>query len=96
VILFPQDRVEETALTPKKTYSYQGRQIPGESVSFESASEPFNVYKLSDGTEVKLKVVLLDAVRLDEYSDNGEPLYQFQFQQIIGINAPEQLKRKAQ
>jgi hypothetical protein len=35
---------------------------------------------LADGTEVKVKMVLLNAARLDEFNEQGEPVYQFQFQ----------------
>jgi hypothetical protein len=88
--------MEDDALTPKKMYVHEGRQIPGQSIPFESGSEPFTLYKLDDGTQVKLKVVLLDVARLDDYNAQGEPIYQFQFQQIIGVVAPDALKRKAQ
>jgi hypothetical protein len=83
-------------LTPKKTYPYLGRQVPGQPVEFEPTSEPWSQYKLADGTELKVKMVLLNVARLDEFNEQGEPVYQFQFQQILGVVAPEELKRKAQ
>ncbi len=83
-------------VSTKQSYPFQGRMVPGESVAFESGSEPFAQYNLADGTSVKAKLILLDVVRLDEYNDQGIPVYQFQFQQIIGVVAPEALKRKAQ
>ena len=49
---------------------------------------------LEDGTTVKVKLVMLDAVRLDEFNETNDPVYQFQFQQIIGVVAPDKLKRK--
>jgi hypothetical protein len=87
---------EEDTLSPKKTYPYQGRQVPGEAVEFDTTTEPWSQYKLADGTEVKVKIVLMNAARLDEFNEQGEPIYQFQFQQIIGVVAPDALKRKAQ
>ena len=84
-------------MAAKKTYPYKGRQVPGEQVEFEPSSEPFSQYKLADGTTVKVKLVLLDAVRAEnEYNDNGDPIYLFQFQQIIGVLTPPELKRKVQ
>jgi hypothetical protein len=83
-------------LTPKKTYLYQNRQVPGQAVDFEPTAEPWGQYKLADGSEVKVKIVLLNAARLDEFSEQGEPLYQFQFQHIVTIVVPDSLKRKAQ
>jgi hypothetical protein len=87
---------EEYALSPKNTYPYQGRQVPGQTVEFDSTVEPWSQYKLADGTEVKVKMILMNAARLDEFNEQGDPVYQFQFQQIIGIVAPDTLKRKAQ
>jgi hypothetical protein len=70
--------------------------VSADSVEFESISEPFTQYKLADGTTVKVKSILVDAVRLDAHNASGEPVYQFQFQQIIGVVAPDSLKRKPQ
>ncbi|MFY9904874.1 MAG: hypothetical protein WBD45_10835 [Terriglobales bacterium] len=87
---------EDGTLSPKKTYAHQGRQISGQDVEFSPTSEPFSQYTLADGTQVKVKIVLLNAARLDEYNEQGDPLYQFQFQHIIGIVPNEALKRKPQ
>jgi len=81
-------------MAEKKVYSFNGKMVAGETVAFESTTEPFAQYTLSDGTTVKVKMIMLDAVRLDTYSDQGDPMYQFQFQQIIGVVAPDSLKRK--
>jgi hypothetical protein len=79
-----------------KLYPYLGKMFRGETVEYEGVAEPFSQYKLADGTTVKVKMVMIDAVRLDTYDDQGNPVYQFQFQQIIGIVPPDSLKRKAQ
>src|ERR1019366_1039703 len=84
---------EDDTLTPKKTYPYLGRQVPGQAVEFEPTAEPWTQYKLADGSEVKIKSVLLNAARLDEFNEQGDPVYQFQFQQILSIVAPDSLKR---
>jgi hypothetical protein len=83
-------------LSPENKYLYNGNTYPGDAVAFESQSEPFSQYTLADGTTVKVKMIMLDAVRLDAFDPNGNPVYQFQFQQIIGIVAPDSLKRKAE
>lgn len=82
-------------MAEKKVYSFNGKMVAGETVTFESTTEPFAQYTLSDGTSVKVKMIMLDAVRLDSYSDQGDPMYQFQFQQVIAVVAPESLKKKA-
>jgi hypothetical protein len=82
---------------PAKTFDYQGRKVPGSSVEFEPKSEPWAQYTLADGTQVKVKVILLDCARLEnEYNQQNDPVYVFQFQQIIGTVVPDHLKRKAQ
>ena len=83
-------------MSPKNKYPYNGNTYPGDAVAFESESEPFSQYTLADGTKVKVKVIMLDAVRLEAFDPSGNPVYQFQFQQIIGIVPPDSLKRKAQ
>jgi hypothetical protein len=83
-------------LGEKKPYPFQNRMVQGESLEFEAKSEPFSHYTLEDGTQVKAKLVLLNVVKLDEYNDEGVPVYQFQLQQLIGVDAPESVKRKKQ
>jgi hypothetical protein len=87
---------EEYPLSPKKMYPYMNRQVPGEAVEFEPKAEPWTQYTLADGTEVKIKSVLLSAARLDEFTPSGEPAYQFQFQYIVSSVVPDALKRKPQ
>ena len=62
---------------------------------FENKGEPWNRYSLEDGTTMKMKVVLLDVKRIEgEYSEDGNPVYQIQAQYIMGIDAPDNLKKK--
>lgn len=91
----PSSREEDT-LSPKKTYLFQNRQVPGQDIPFEPTAEPWGQYKLADGSEVKVKIVLINAARLDEFTEQGDPLYQFQFQHIVTIVSPDSLKRKPQ
>jgi hypothetical protein len=79
-----------------KLFPFQDKMVKGESIEVEANSEPFSQYTLADGSTVKVKLVLLDAIRLDAFNDQGDPVYQFQFQQIIGVMVPQHLKRKVQ
>jgi hypothetical protein len=78
----------------KKMYNFVGKMVPGQTIGFEPSSEPFSLYTLADGTSVKVKMVMLDAVRLDAFNETGDPVYQFQFQQVVGVVAPDSLKKK--
>ncbi len=83
-------------VSPEKMYPYNGQNFTGQSVDFAPSAEPFSQYTLADGTTLRVKTVLINAVRLDTHNDQGDPVYQFQFQQVMAILAPESLKRKAQ
>jgi hypothetical protein len=84
-------------LVAKNTYPYQGRMVPGEPLEFEATTpEAWSTYRLSDGTMLKVKTIVLNVARLDEYGPDGTPLYQFQAQQVVTVQAPDSLKRKVQ
>jgi hypothetical protein len=89
----PQEKGKRMA--PKKTYPLNEKQVTGKPVDVETSNEPWAQYTLADGTTVKAKMVMLEAIRLDAHNDNGDPIYQFQFQQIIGVVPAESLKKKA-
>ena len=68
----------------------------GEEVDFENEKEEWNVYKLADGTTLKVKLVLVNVVRSrDKYDPLGNPIYGITSQNIVKVlNAPKKLKRK--
>ena len=64
-------------------------------MEFESKGEAWSHYTLEDGTIVKMKVLLLDVARIEgEYNEQGDPVYQTSVQYIMGIQAPDNLKKK--
>jgi len=67
----------------------------GEEVDFENEQEHWNVYKLSDGTTLKVKLVLVNVVRSrDQHDALGNPIYGITSQNIIKVmNAPEKLRK---
>ena len=68
----------------------------GEEVDFENEKEEWNVYKLADGSTLKVKLVLVNVVRSrDNYDSLGNPIYGITSQNIVKVlNAPKRLKRK--
>ena len=68
----------------------------GEEVDFENEKEEWNVYKLADGSTLKVKLVLVSVVRSrDQYDSLGNPIYGITSQNIIKVlNVPEKLRRK--
>jgi len=68
----------------------------GEDVDFqEKEMEHWNTYELSDGTILKVKLVLRGVKRLKKYSPDGTPIYIINTQNVVRVlNVPESLKRK--
>jgi hypothetical protein len=68
----------------------------GEDVDFkEKEIEHWNTYELSDGTILKVKLVLRGVKRLKKYNPDGTPIYIINTQNIVRVlNVPENLKKK--
>ena len=64
-------------------------------VDFSEEEEHWNTYKLSDGTTLKVKLVLRGVKRLKRYNPDRTPIYVIQSQNILrAVNIPEELKEK--
>lgn len=53
---------------------YQGRQIEGTSMDFESVKELWNEYRLENGATVRVKIVPVEIVLTGENNPVGDPL----------------------
>ncbi len=74
---------------------FEGKTVPAEQLDFESEKEPWTVYKLEDGTILKLKTVLANVSRLvDRYKSDGEPIYVLGLAGIPALEVPPELKQK--
>lgn len=82
-------------MSPKKKYNFQGREILGQEIPFETERESWNTYILEDGTSLKLKAVAANIVRLDEYQENGDPIYIANASLVVATDVPENLKRQS-
>ena len=66
----------------------------GELVEVQSAQESWNQYLLTDGTVLKSKAVLTEVWRiLDEYDQDGNPLYVVKSGSMLVVNAPDELRK---
>lgn len=73
-----------------------GQEFMAETVEFETEKESWNSYVLHDGTELKLKTILAEVLRVDgQYAPNGDPVYVVNASTVVNTNAPESMKRKA-
>ena len=79
----------------KRKYRYQDREVDGEPITWTTPGEAWTTYEMSDGSSLKIKTVMLDIARLDEVDDNGNPIYLFNAQQVLGVTPnPELVKKK--
>jgi hypothetical protein len=78
----------------KRKYQYEGRDVDGEPVEWTTLGENWTTYELADGSTIKTKIVMLDVARLDEFNENGDPIYLFNAQQVLGVTPNPQLKKK--
>lgn len=69
--------------------------MEGEDVDFQEERERWNVYKLSDGTTLKVRIIVTGVKRLKKFRPDGEPLYIIQSQNVVrALNVPANLKMK--
>jgi len=74
--------------------TYQGREIDAVEVDFKVLKEDWNEYDLADGTRVKVKYVASNMVRLiNEYDNDGDPIYLVKSSNVLALSVPENLKR---
>ena len=58
-------------------------------VPITSSSENFNTYLLEDGVTLRMKVVVMEALRaVDAKDKNGKPLYMVRSQNILDTQHP--------
>lgn len=67
----------------------------GKKIDFKVVKEAWNEYQLADGTKLKVKLVLIDVLRMPDYNPLGEPLYRIFSQNVVKATyVPEKLKKK--
>ena len=77
-----------SAITPEDMAS-------GEDIDFEEKEEHWNVYKLKDGTTLKIKLVLVGIKRLKKHGPDGSPVYMINAQNVVrAIDIPKELMAK--
>ena len=69
--------------------------VAGEDLDFTEEKEYWNTYKLSDGTTLKVKLVVTGVKRLEKYQPDGSPIYMIQSTNAVrAVNIPKELKAK--
>ena len=64
-------------------------------LDFKEVEEHWNSYSLSDGTTLKVKLVLRGVKRLKRYEPDGSPIYVINSINVVrSLNVPDELKAK--
>jgi len=68
----------------------------GDEVDFDVIEEGWNVYKLKDGSTLKVKLVLAGVIRVkNQYDPIGNPVYMINSTNVVRVtDVPPELKRK--
>jgi hypothetical protein len=72
------------------------KSIEGTLVDFETVREEYNSYKLSDGSMIRMKTVVTNIIRTEEFTPTGEPIYVVNSQNVLVADVPDGLKKPAQ
>lgn len=65
-------------------------------LDFVADSEPWAQYRLEDGTVIRVRVMLVKCINRNEYGEDGYPIYQMQFSQVLDVTWPDHVKAEAE
>jgi hypothetical protein len=67
--------------------------VEGTLVDFETMREEYNSYRLSDGAVIRMKTVVTNIIRTEEFTPTGEPVYIVNSQNVLVADVPDELKK---
>ncbi len=69
--------------------------LDGVDLDFEELEEHWNIYRLSDGSTLKVRLVLRGVKRLKRYEPDGTPIYIINSINVVrAVEIPEDLRAK--
>lgn len=77
----------------KITVPFEGKIVEGAELDFETIKEAWNEYKTADGTNIRMKAVVISIIRLKGYDKDGNPIYMVKSSSVLGVLPPEELKK---
>ncbi len=80
----------------KMRFAPEGPEKEVQLIDIQQANEHWNQYLLGDGTVLRIKLVATEVLRIEgEWDQEGNPIYVVRSSNVLSINAPEELRRKA-
>jgi|SRR5215211_8424318 len=81
----------------RKKVRLGNQEFEGEVIPFRGDVEHWNEYLLDDQSVLRMKVVVMEVVRVDGHYDNeGNPLYVINSTNVSHVSAPDELRRPQQ
>jgi hypothetical protein len=64
-------------------------------LDFAEVEEHWNVYQLSDGTKLKVKLIIRGVKRLNQFEPDGTPVYLINSMNVVrAVDIPDSVKAK--
>ena len=73
---------------------FQGAPVDGEDLDFKTIREEWNEYQTSDGSTIRVKLVMTNIVKLkDKYDPTGSPIYVVRSSIVLAVSPSEKSKK---
>ncbi len=73
---------------------FEGKIMDAIDLDFKAVKEDWNEYEVTDGVNIRMKVVVTNIVKIpDKYDNAGNPVYVVKSSNVLAISAPEKLKK---
>jgi hypothetical protein len=87
-------RGSEAALARQIDVKFKGETVPAYELDFETEKEPWSVYRLEDGTVLRMKNVVAKVSKIiDRYKADGTPIYTISATGVMMMEVPDHLKQ---
>ena len=73
----------------------EGKPVQGVVVNVKESVERWTSVQLEDGTKIRLRPVVTETARIDEFDKDGQPVYVLKSATIMTVDAPPNLLRGA-
>lgn len=74
---------------------YKGKEVDGIDVGFKVTREDWNEYQLSDGTQLRMRLIVSDVIFVpDEFDQEGNPIYVIKSKNMLVVKSPDHLKKQ--